>query len=283
MISSRLIDAKRKDIVKKICSKKETEAAKDLKRIHKRFIKNSMLLLNGQLETIQTEIEEINRDIGELNKLKEKKSKKNLKQINNEIKDLSDLIEKKNKRLNKLSKIDNEEKFTNKIRKKTKIIYKHSTCTFKIAMDIYDLMETDISKDVLSYATYLHDMIKVVDKSSAHSYKSAKIFIKMVENDDLSTFLTDKEIKQISKAIYYHNRREKIGGSKLSSKAAVIVKILHDSDKISKLLKKSTWSKDGKYLCPKEYNKKVDKIHKSIILEESEEVFYSYLNLLKQS
>ncbi|WP_169577832.1 HD domain-containing protein [Saccharibacillus kuerlensis] len=152
----------------------------------------------------------------------------------------------------------------------------HSKCVYVIAKEINSRIEEQTDEKMIEYATMMHDAIKLIDSSYKHSIKSSRLLKDLTGERFFEEALTEIELHKIARAITLHNKREKIYKGTRYTEEERLACILHDADKISKIFKKSSWKKKGKYLKVKKYEKVQKKIRKTLLFIESEKLLEEY-------
>ncbi|KDR96814.1 HD domain-containing protein [Peptoclostridium litorale DSM 5388] len=294
MISARLIDKKYRKRLEKYTKNNHNETAIKLKlvqnvlvTIKKDQIKNSKDKIRSLINVLKNDIKQLKKNKSKLEDavnspwtLYTKKGSKKINAIDEEIKALEKIKKIKDKELKNLSSKKGKKKYENKLAKKAKENYLHSTCVYMIAKEIFTCLnnENDITEELVRYASYFHDAVKVVDKSHNHSRNGHNLFKSLKGISDLNVSLSEEKLDQIAKAIFFHNKREKIDPSNIPNSNILLAQIIHDADKISKLYKSKTWkSSKSNYLSPKQYQKELSKLRKKLILVESENVFENHI------
>lgn len=207
-------------------------------------------------------------------------------------------------RNNKLSEMEEEYELKNLIKflekeldDDDKGVKSHSKYVAYIATEIVEKLNERYDEDVIDnesllvivYSAILHDIGKYKKRGREHSNAGAEFIRKKSENKIFDKVGDD--ISDICDIVYFHNRTIQISVDNIEDDVLrLMVKIVHDADKVSKIFKYKTWENkehDGVFDC-KEYKgrkrmvKEIEKISKMLLLRESEMVFDEIIDSIKE-
>lgn len=165
-----------------------------------------------------------------------------------------------------------------------KKVVRHSKEVAWIANELIKKSNIEVSekdKSLVLYAGLLHDIKKYEDKGIDHSELGANFVKKNKENLIFIEIIDD--VDSLCEIIKYHNKTDQINEQNIKDfNLRYLVAMVHDADKISKLLKKRNWIKDGEYLSLSKMDVLIEKISKRLLLNISIEMLNELHDRLKK-
>lgn len=271
MYSGRINWKKTKKVRKQIVIKYNDLRFNNIEELYKNVEKNWK---TNFIKINESNLSSIKEDIEELEELK-KKSKGNKKtNISEEIVELKKYKKKLKKKINNLD--DTYQIFRwNRINRKNENIKDHSICVLDLAVKINSVIDESVDEKLLIESALFHDVSKLFIKEHRHSDLSAEFY------SEFASELNDSQKSMVYYAISMHNRRDKMHLNNKREESHLLATIIHDADKISKIYKKSFWILNKKqYIGPNELEKRKNKLRKSLIMIESEEILYNRIKEL---
>ena len=162
-------------------------------------------------------------------------------------------------------------------------VLSHTKDVVWISSKIIEKTPEVLSKDekyIIYCATILHDIAKYKIEGRKHSDKGVEFLKNDFNNKNFN--MSDEQLEVVNTLVFHHNRTKKINGETIiDPKLLLLTKIVHDSDKTSKILKKKTWKHGEIYFEREKLQENIDYIPTKLIMKESKEILSEIMEAIK--